>query len=139
VVARPNVGSITSYAATHPSFTPALVLPEPNLPAPAPGTAPAGSAGTAAPAGDSAPAAPAGNTDLPHPWGGGTGFPAPTALPPAPGSGSGGGPTAGSAAGTAAWLPDAFLVVPPQGFEPISGPLQHAYRAVTADPGSSPD
>ena len=81
---RQPVGVITSYAATHPAFTPVLVLPEPQGTASPPGTAPAGTAaaGGPAPAGDAVPAAPAGNGDAPHPWGGGTGLPAPSALPP---------------------------------------------------------
>ncbi|MGO4806584.1 hypothetical protein AB4089_15825 [Arthrobacter sp. 2MCAF15] len=90
------------------------------------------------PAGTGEPPAPAGNPG-PSPWHGGTGLPVPDALPPAPGSGSGSGHTANGPTGTAAWMPSLFFSLPTTGADPISGPLQHEYSAVCADPGSSPD
>ncbi len=128
------------YATVRPSSVPLLVLPEPQGAGTPAGAPPADNPVPAAPvpAGDDAPAAPAGD-DGPRPWGGGTGLPAPNALPPTPGSGSGSGAASSGPSGALAWLPGAFFVIPLLGAEPISGPLQHVHPAVSADPGSSPD
>jgi hypothetical protein len=75
----------------------------------------------------------------PSPWHEGTGLPAPNALPGAPGSGSGGGHSPTSPAGTAAGIPSLYFYLPTMDADPIRGPLQHEYSAVCADLGSSPD
>jgi hypothetical protein len=90
------------------------------------------------PAGTGGPPASPG-TPGPSPWHGGTGLPAPDALPAAPGSGCGSGQSSNGPAGTAAWMPGLYFCLPTTGADPITGPLQHEYAAVSADPGSSPD
>ncbi|MCB5274204.1 hypothetical protein BJG92_01733 [Arthrobacter sp. SO5] len=96
----------------------------------APPVLPAGGAGDTKP--------PAGHDD-PNPWHGGTGLPAPNALPAAPGSGSGNMHSSNGPSGAAAWIPNLYLVIPTAGADAIRGPLQHEHSAVSADPGSSPD
>ena len=80
-----------------------------------------------------------GGSDGTGPLHGNPGPPAPDALPAAPGSGPGSGQSTNGPTGTAAWLPSLYFYLPTMGAELIGGPLQHAYSAVSADPGSSPD
>lgn len=77
----------------------------------------------------------------PSPWHGGTGLPAPEALPPASGSGSavGSGHSAHGPGGVVEWMPGLLLPLPVTGADPICGPLQRGESAASADPGSSPD
>ncbi|MCB5282214.1 hypothetical protein BJQ89_01970 [Arthrobacter sp. ES1] len=88
--------------------------------------------------GAKAPHSPAGQA--PHaPFHNEKNLPTPTALPAAPGSGSGNTISSGGPSSGAAWLPSLYLIIPTAAAEPIRGPLQHAHPAAAADPGSSPD
>lgn len=66
-------------------------------------------------------------------------LPAPDSLPAGPGSGSSAGQSLNGPVGTAACLPGLYFYLRATAAGPIHGPLQHAYSAVSADPGSSPD
>ncbi|MFE4230511.1 hypothetical protein ACFRJ8_21765 [Arthrobacter sp. NPDC056886] len=131
-------GAARPFEAYRPLIAPvdyAWLMPEPRAAAPVRlGSAPP----AAPPAGTGTQPVPSGSPG-PSPWHGGTGLPAPEALPPAPGSGSGSGNSSNGPAGTAAWMPSLFFYLPTVVADPIGGPLQHEYAAVCADPGSSPD
>ncbi|QDW29055.1 hypothetical protein FFF93_004165 [Arthrobacter sp. KBS0702] len=141
---QPGMANSTGYATVRQAYVPLMVLPEPHA-AGSPASAPPAENPVPAspvPSGGNtpaAPAAPAGGNDGPRPWGGGTGLPAPSALPPVPGSGSGSGAASSGTSGALAWLPGSLFFIPPMGADPISGPLQHVHPADAADPGSSPD
>jgi hypothetical protein len=132
-VADPNAGGLPPLYVPPPGSHGALfadAVPNSGEPA-APPNAPApGGAGAPLPSG----------TGGPGPRHGGTGLPAPDALPPAPGSGSGtGNGQSNGPMGTAAWIPSLGFYLPTTDADPTRGPLQHAPSAVSADPGSSPD
>ena len=131
----------TDEVSAEPGYASFLVLPEARWHENRAAGVSAGSRAPAAPrpAGEGTPTVPGGGDNGSGPRGGDTGLPAPVTLPATPGSGSGSGSTSSGPSGAAAWTPGAFLLIPPTGTDPISGPLQHVHPAVAADPGSSPD